>query len=41
MPMTATGWRKTACNLWYVNRGIEVLVEEARRGAPHHEPGRV
>ena len=30
--MTATGWRKTACNLWYVNCGIEVLVEEGRCG---------
>ena len=28
--MTTADWRKTACNLCYVNCGIEVLVEEQR-----------
>lgn len=28
--MTAQQWRKTACNLCYINCGIEVLVDDGR-----------
>ena len=32
MVMPSTDWRKTACNLCYVNCGLEVLVENDRIG---------
>lgn len=28
--MPSSDWRKTACNLYYVNCGLEVLVENDR-----------